>query len=332
MHSTRSIEILCLVLCALVLVLSGGLHSHWWPVASLFGIFAAVIFGVRLRSPLSIRPRMRLIAEAWSMLAFVGALLVVSGASGRPLFNVFLLPVLLSSFTLGRTNTLLQVAAICMIHATLAAMPPGMDFPSVAYAARAVGELAPILLVALLTTTLSADISEARERIETLAQTDPLTGLFNPRAFNEVWEREHAASERGRNSYSVVMIDVENLKGINDEFGHEAGNSALCLVAQCLTRSIRSSDTAARFGGDEFALLLPGATAEIAEGVGARVRNHVYKTTLELRSRMIRCSVNIGVATYPRDSRDLRDLLAVADRNMYRDKELRRPPGIPLNP
>ena len=123
------------------------------------------------------------------------------------------------------------------------------------------------------------------------------------------------------------MIDMDRLKDINDGFGHEAGNSAITLVAQCLQRSIRGTDTAARFGGDEFAVLLPGASPEVAEAVVKRVRHNVYKTTLDLRSRMIRCSVSIGVVNYPKDGRDMRELLSMADRKMYRDKELRRAPG-----
>jgi diguanylate cyclase (GGDEF)-like protein len=182
-------------------------------------------------------------------------------------------------------------------------------------------------LVAYLTTTLSADITEARERIENLAQTDALTGLYNQRMFNEVWQSAHDAAERERGVYALLMIDMDKLKDINEAFGHEAGNSAITLVAQCLQRSIRNTDCAARFGGDEFAVLLPGASPEIADAVVKRVRHNVYKTTLDLRSRMIRCSVSIGVVNYPKDARDVRELLSIADRKMYRDKELRRAPG-----
>jgi diguanylate cyclase (GGDEF)-like protein len=127
------------------------------------------------------------------------------------------------------------------------------------------------------------------------------------------------------------MIDMDKLKDINDMFGHEAGNSAITLVAQCLQRSIRNTDHATRLGGDEFALLLPGATPEVAQVVVKRVRHNVYKTTLDLRSRMIRCSVSIGVVNYPKDSRDTRELFAMAENNMYRDKELRRSPGAEAN-
>jgi len=265
------------------------------------------------------------------MVIFITGVLWFTGKSASPLLNLYLLPIILSALTLGRLVTLLQVAAVAVCHLLLAAATPGLDVTSLIYASQAVGQLAPILLVAYLTTTLSADITEARERIENLAQTDALTGLFNLRMFNEVWQREHASSERARSGYSLLMIDMDKLKDINDAFGHEAGNSAITLVAQCLQRSIRNSDYAARFGGDEFAVLLPGASPEVADAVVKRVRHNVYKTTLDLRSRMIRCSVSIGVVSYPKDGRDMRELLSIADRKMYRDKELRRAPGTQAN-
>jgi diguanylate cyclase (GGDEF)-like protein len=175
-------------------------------------------------------------------------------------------------------------------------------------------------------TTLSADISEAREHIETLVQNDALTGLFNARTFDELWRREHGACARNQGVYALLMIDMDRLQDINDDFGHSGGNSALQLVAECLRRSIRGTDIAGRLGGDEFAVLLPGASPEVAEAVVKRVRHNVYKTTLDLRSRMIRCTVSIGVVNYPKDGSEIQELRRIVERNMYRDKELRRPP------
>ena len=327
MRSTRSIEILCLALAALVLVWSRALVTQLWPVLGLLGAFVVAIIVFRARRFFPRRTRTRLLIESWSMVIFITGVLWFTGKSSSPLLNLYLLPIILSAFTLGRLVTLLQVAVIFGCHLALAASTPGTDVVSLAYASQAVGQLAPFLLVAYLTTTLSADITEARERIENLAQTDALTGLYNLRMFNEVWQREHGASERDRGVYALLMIDMDKLKDINDAFGHDAGNSAITLVAQCLQRSIRNTDYAARFGGDEFAVLLPGATPEVAEAVVKRVRHNVFKTTLDLRSRMIRCSVSIGVVNYPKDARDIRELLSMADRNMYRDKELRRAPG-----
>jgi diguanylate cyclase (GGDEF)-like protein len=330
-RSTRSIEILCLALAALVLVWSRALVTQVWPVLGLLAAFVVAIVTFRARRFFPGRTRTRLLIESWSMVMFITGVLWFTGKSASPLLNLYLLPIILSALTLGRLVTLLQVAVIAICHLLFAAATPGLDVMSLVYASQAVGQLAPFLLVAYLTTTLSADITEARERIENLAQTDALTGLYNLRMFNEVWQRAHDASERERGVYALLLIDMDKLKDINDAFGHEAGNSAITLVAQCLQRSIRTTDYAARFGGDEFAVLLPGATPEIAEAVVKRVRHNVYKTTLDLRSRMIRCSVSIGVVNYPKDARDMRELLSMADRKMYRDKELRRAPGHEAN-
>jgi diguanylate cyclase (GGDEF)-like protein len=331
MRSTRSIEILCLVLAALVLIWSGALAAQMWPVIGLLVAFALAIVGFRRRRFLPGRSRTRLVIESWSMVIFITGVMWFTGKGGSPLFNLYLLPIILSALTLGRVVTLLQVAAIAICHLLLAMTTPGVDVISLFYASQAVGQLAPFLLVAYLTTALSADITEARERIENLAQTDSLTGLYNIRMFNEVWQREHDACERNGGIYALLMIDMDKLKEINDVFGHEAGNSAITLVAQSLQRSIRNTDHAARFGGDDFAVLLPGASPEVAEAVIKRVRHNVYKTTLDLRSRMIRCSVSVGVVNYPKDSKDMRELRSLADDNMYRDKELRRNPGAEAN-
>jgi diguanylate cyclase (GGDEF)-like protein len=331
MRSTRSIEILCLALAALVLIWSGALTSQLWPVLGLLVAFALAIVGFRGRRFLPGRTRSKLLIESWSMVVFITGVLWFTGKGGSPLFNLYLLPIILSALTLGRVITLLQVAAIAVCHLLLAITTPELDVISLFYASQVVGQLAPFLLVAYLTTTLSADITEARERIENLAQTDSLTGLYNVRMFNEVWQREHDGCERNRGVYALLMIDMDKLKEINDIFGLEAGNSAITLVAQCLQRSIRTTDHAARLGGDEFAVLLPGASPEVAEAVIKRVRHNVYKTTLDLKSRMIRCSVSIGVVNYPKDARDMRDLRSLADDKMYRDKELRRSPGAEAN-
>ena len=331
MRSTRSIEILCLALAALVLIWSGALANQMWPVLGLLGAFSLAIVGFRGRRFLPGRTRSKLLIESWSMVVFVTCVLWFTGKGASPLFNLYLLPIILSALTLGRLITLLQVAAIAVCHLLLAMTTPGLEVISLLYASQVVGQLAPFLLVAYLTTTLSADITEARERIENLAQTDSLTGLYNVRMFNEVWQREHEAAQGNRGVYSLLMIDIDKLKEINDDFGLEAGNSALMLVAQCLQRSIRATDHAARLGGDEFAVLLPGASPEVAEAVIKRVRHNVYKTTLDVRSRMIRCTVSIGMVNYPKDARDMRDLRSLADDKMYRDKELRRMPGAEAN-
>ncbi len=327
MRSTRSIEILCLALAALELVWAQAMTHHLWLTLALLAMFSAAIVVFRSQRLFRSRTRLRLSVESWSMLAFITGVLCLTGRGSSPMMNLYLLPVILSALTLGRLVTLLQVGVICVIHFTLATVTPGIQVLSLSYASAAVGELSPILLVAYLTSTLAADVTEAREHIEALAQTDPLTGVLNLRTFNAAWERVHAAGESAQSPYAILMIDIDHLKNVNEAFGHAAGDSVLTLVARALQRSIRNTDYAARYAGDEFTVLLPGATPSVAEEVIARIRNNVYKTTLDLGSRMIRSSVGVGVANYPKDGREIRDLLGTAEGNMYRDKQLRRPPA-----
>src|SRR5690606_41482132 len=113
----------------------------------------------------------------------------------------------------------------------------------------------------------------------------------------------------------------------NDTSGHEAGNRAVKLVADAPHRLTRTTDIAARFGGDEFVLLLPNADRATAEEVAQRIRNVVFNTTLEVDVKIVRVKVSVGVAGFPEDGTVLQTLLAVADRAMYKDKELREPPA-----
>jgi diguanylate cyclase (GGDEF)-like protein len=139
-------------------------------------------------------------------------------------------------------------------------------------------------------------------------------------------EAEHVRSVRMDRPYSVVTVDIDNLKGINDTFGHEAGNKALRLVADSIVRITRSEDIVARFGGDEFVVCMPGHDRDIAYEVAQRVRNVVYASTLEVEAQMVRVTVSVGVSSYSADGRKLEAVLQASDRSMYQDKDLRRVP------
>jgi diguanylate cyclase (GGDEF)-like protein len=194
------------------------------------------------------------------------------------------------------------------------------------FAIAAVGLLAPFVLVAFSTTLLVENINTAKSRIRALSDRDELTSLYNMRAFARLAEQEHDAASRSDRHYSILMIDVEHLKTINDTYGHEAGSRAVNLVAEALLRLTRSTDVVARYGGDEFIVLLGGADKAVAEEVAQRVRNVVFATTLEVGVKMVRIKVNVGAASFPESGNNLQTVMAAADRAMYKDKELREPP------
>jgi diguanylate cyclase (GGDEF)-like protein len=325
----KSVAVVDALLLAVVgLYLALGAESTGWSLAVVLGMaaFALSTVALRIRKLFPRQTRLKLAVETWFMVAFITVTLFFSGKDQSPLVNLYLLPVIVCALTLGRLVTLLQVALVAALYMLLAAENPAVEVLSAVYIARALGVLVPYMLVAWLTTTLAYDVYAARNRIENLAQTDTLTALFNRRTFNEIYKREHAAAERQGRVFSLLLIDLDGLKGINDSHGHEAGNNAIVLVANSILRSVRTTDFAARLGGDEFVVLLIGADRESAQVVATRIRNNASSTTLDIGARMIRCSVSIGAAHYPKDSRDMKELLSLADRRMYRDKELRKPP------
>ncbi len=323
--SVAVVDALLIAVVGLFIALSTESTARAVPVLIAMAAFALVAVTLRVRRLFPRQTRLKLAAETWLMFAFITVTLFYSGKDLSPLVNLYLLPVIVCALTLGRLVTLLQVVLVAALYMLLAADNPAVDVLSPAYIARALGVLVPYMLVAWLTTTLAYDVYAARNRIENLAQTDTLTALFNLRTFNEIYKREHAAAERQGRLFALLLIDLDGLKAINDGHGHEAGNNAIVLVANSILRSIRTTDFAARLGGDEFVVLLTGADPESALVVATRIRNSVSSTTLNIGARMIRCAVSIGLANYPKDSRDMKELLSLADRRMYRDKDLRKP-------
>ncbi|RZO52303.1 MAG: GGDEF domain-containing protein [Sandaracinaceae bacterium] len=155
-------------------------------------------------------------------------------------------------------------------------------------------------------------------RLRRLAGSDELTGLANRRAFKLALDRERARLERGGIGPAVVLIDLDDMKSINDDLGHAAGDEALQHVAEALQEAVRGSDLVARLGGDELALLLPETCAQGARAVAERARRFVEARSV--RGRPLRTSVGWAVASP--DEPDA--LLQTADARLYADKRRRR--------
>lgn len=152
---------------------------------------------------------------------------------------------------------------------------------------------------------------------------DPLTGAHNRRHFEDALEREFDAAARHDCPVSVVFVDLDKFKTINDTYGHQAGDAVLVEVAKVLGQCVRDSDIVARYGGDEFVLLLPGCDATQAERVGSRLVAASRRRTVYLDDgRMLGVTLSLGIAT--RDSqlrfRSSKELLAAADAALYQSK------------
>jgi diguanylate cyclase (GGDEF)-like protein/PAS domain S-box-containing protein len=159
------------------------------------------------------------------------------------------------------------------------------------------------------------DVTErkhAEENVQLLAVTDPLTGLGNYRRLVEALDAEVNRTGRTGRPFAVLLLDMDQLKKINDRYGHLIGSQALCRLADVLRVFCRSIDTATRYGGDEFAVILPETMAGAARLVASRICGRLAADSLQPT-----LSASIGVAVYPEDGETIEVLLRTADRELY---------------
>jgi len=178
-----------------------------------------------------------------------------------------------------------------------------------------------LLFMAAVADQVAIAIDRARQ-FASEARTDHLTGLANRREFERVMEREVALAERHNRRLSLMMIDLDNLKRINDRLGHSAGDGALRLVAQQLLRVVRASDLCARVGGDEFAVAMPETDLDRARDVATRLRRAVDQGALGMRAPE-RVEVSVGIAAWA-TGQDWQAVYQAADGDLYEDKRRRK--------
>lgn len=155
------------------------------------------------------------------------------------------------------------------------------------------------------------------EEVKAQAVTDGLTGLYNRRYFEEYLKKEVTRSLRQKQPFSVIGLDLDHLKQINDKFGHAYGDLAIKTVAEVLKRNARSIDTAARMGGEEFNVILPGVDSKGAMIAGERIRKALESEKLDTIKRI---TASIGVATFLEHSDNIEDILELTDQAMYQSK------------
>ena len=164
---------------------------------------------------------------------------------------------------------------------------------------------------------LASDLSEQMREI---AVKDELTGLLNRRGFGEQAASAYAASRRSGRPVSVIMTDIDRFKQINDDFGHSAGDVALCHFADFLQVNRREDDVTARVGGEEFALILSGADLTEAVRIADELCDRIQETPVDLDGRQLVMTASFGVATISENDTCLADVVVRADRALYRSK------------
>ncbi|MCU7798139.1 MAG: EAL domain-containing protein [Candidatus Thiodiazotropha sp. (ex Myrtea spinifera)] len=195
---------------------------------------------------------------------------------------------------------------ISWIHSHL----PGKPYPNV-----------PILLSVGLDIT---DREVAKQRLTWLANHDPLTELYNRRNFQVEFEKILTLAERYHHNSSLLFLDLDHFKFINDSSGHQAGDALLQIVAKKLKEITRTSDLIARLGGDEFAIVIPESDSDSAIVFAEKVMQELKQVSLPLKGRSYRVSSSIGIVTYPDHGSNFQELLSNADLAMYQAKEAGR--------
>lgn len=165
-------------------------------------------------------------------------------------------------------------------------------------------------------------LDEFTGKLEYYATRDPLTNLYNQRVFWELLNYEIERAKRHRYKFALLVVDVDNFKVINDTYGHEFGDKVLREVANVFRKTLRKEDIVARYGGDEFTIILPYSSSEQAFQVASRLAERLGRVSVRTPDgKSVKVTVSIGVAVFPDHAQDSRHLFLIADNMMYRAKE-----------
>jgi diguanylate cyclase (GGDEF)-like protein len=178
--------------------------------------------------------------------------------------------------------------------------------------------LAPLMLFGFV--RLSQQLSRTEAQLRTLAAEDPLTGIFNRRRFLEVASVEWMRGTRHSHPQSMLVIDVDGFKDVNDRYGHLAGDQTLRHVAELCARSLRRTDLLGRYGGDEFIILLPETGSPGAVRMADRIREGIERSEIRTPGGLVKVTVSVGVAGRHLGMTSADALVADADAALYRAK------------
>jgi diguanylate cyclase (GGDEF)-like protein len=294
-----------------------------WPDSQL-AIFALLAFaGVFVLVVHDLLPPRSLgtakfIVEGSVAITFATLLVLLTGAENSPFFFTFPLIVGGAALVVSPriTFALAAIASLGYIFAT--AIPPGPVEPVTV--AKVGINLTALVLLAYVATVIAREQRRARDAAVRLSTVDPLTGLFNRTFFFAAVDREIARSLRTDRGFCLLMMDVDELKTINDRYGHYFGDQVIRGVGDVIQSGVRKIDTAARYGGDEFVVLLPETDPTGAWVLAEKVRIGVNELKVVVAGTDIPASISVGVVNFPDDGQTADALMISADQAMYASK------------
>jgi diguanylate cyclase (GGDEF)-like protein len=262
----------------------------------------------------------RPIVEGSVGITFATLLVVLTGGPDSPFFFAYALIVAGAALVLSPAMTLV-VTAIAVGGYLVGVLADPTRLPLVTPQLVAVAaNIAALVLLAYLAMVVAREQRRARDAAIRLSTVDTLTGLFNRAYLFAALEREIARSARSNRGFCLLMLDLDGLKPINDRFGHYQGDRVLREVGEVIRHRVRRIDIAARYGGDEFVVLLPETEPPGAYVLAEKIRAGAADLGLEIDTTRIPVSLSIGVVAYPADGRAPDELMIAADQAMYTSK------------
>jgi diguanylate cyclase (GGDEF)-like protein len=273
----------------------------------------------------------KFLLEGSVAVTFATLLVVLTGRDASPFFFTFPLIVGGAALVVSPRVTFALAAAASVAYIVAIAPPGSGGLPPMTVAIVGINVTALILL-AYVAMVIAREQRRARDAAIRLSTIDNLTGLFNRTFFFAAVEREIARSARSGRGFCLLMMDLDELKQINDRNGHFFGDRVLRGVGEVIRQGGRRIDTAARYGGDEFVVLLPETDPTGAYVLAEKIRLGVADLRVDVAGSMIQPSISIGVVSYPEDGRTSDELMITADNSMYRSKRAgkNRVTGVPV--
>ncbi len=251
------------------------------------------------------------------LLVYVIAVCWFTGKTSSPFVSIIYLILMATSLTLGRRITYLMAGLVIACYTLLAAAE------SPAFWGEISGHVIksfPFILMAHLGALLSGEAESARAEVERLSLTDDLTELNNMRSFEALALQQEKIAKRYRAPFAICMLDADNLKLINDRYGHLAGTELIKWTARIIRSNIRGSDIAARFGGDEFIIMFNDTEKELIRPAVERIVRAMAASPFRYEGELIGSTLSAGISSFPRDGQDLRSVVKRADEAMYLSK------------
>jgi diguanylate cyclase (GGDEF)-like protein len=308
------------LLTTTAIVAATGLWADTQPAILILlafgGMFVLVVHDLL---PADVLGPAKFVVEGSVAITVATLLVALTGGVASPFFFVFPLIVAGAALVVSSTITVILTAGASLgyVLAVLAGSPPGA-FTSASAATVGVN-LTALLLLAYMAMVIAREQRRTRDAAIRLSTVDALTGLFNRSFFFSAVGREIARCARSGRGFCLLMMDLDDLKAINDRLGHFQGDRVLRGVGEVIVAGVRRIDTAARLGGDEFVVLLPETDPTGAFVLAEKIRLGVNSMTIELPNA-VHPSISIGVVSYPGDGHTADELMISADNAMYASK------------